>query len=438
MPYLHTGVMHMKIARRRAAPLIRAAHVVRRSVVTAADLLRGEDVEALGAGPTGGRSVLVVTTLRRFGSVGVNTHIAQVEDLLAQQGVSTRVLSLDSWLPVVGPLLLTPSLFIRRAKFTRGMLLDRYLTRQSLELSIRRHLKAQHPRVFYAQDPRSAYAALRARGTTGIPVILVIHYNESEAEELVNHRVISRHGRTDRAIRRFEAAVLPRLDGMVFVSDFMRQHLQNAIPAARAVPYAIIPNFLHDVSAPPATPTRDFISVGYLVERKNHAYLLRVLAAASLMGHRYTLTLVGDGPERGRLQRLARQLGLADQVDFLGQRHDVDHLLRQHRLYVHSSLMENCPFALLEAFRAGVPVVAAPVGGIPEVLDESAGRFWSLNDAVGGARLVTELLQDPAAREQMGRHARQLFESTYDAVVVADQFAQFLELTGAPRPGPSD
>ncbi len=415
-------------------PAHRFRRRLRRRLAKLKDLLAGDGRLVQERGSEHGDPMLIVTILREAGAVGVNTHIAQAADLLSQQGERVRIVSLDSWLPLIGPLLLAPCLAIRRTHFTPGIPLDRYLTSLSVELSIRRQLKLEKPTVIYAQDPRSAHAALRARGSLPIPVVMVVHYNESEAEELVNLHAIRRGGRADRAIRSFEAALIPRLDGLVLVSDFMRQHLYDVIPEAKAVSSAVIPNFLSDTRPSPAdVVTRDCISVGYLVKRKNHGYLLHVLAAAKRQGHRYSLTLVGDGPEREPLQRLAAELGIADQVHFLGERFDIDELLRQHRVYVHSALMENCPFALLEGFRAGLPVVAAPFGGIPEVVGgDGSGRFWDLADPIGGARILSDLLENESELARAARRARARFESTYDADVVGHQLAQFLESARTP------
>jgi glycosyltransferase involved in cell wall biosynthesis len=297
-------------------------------------------------------------------------------------------------------------------------------------MSLRRRLVRERPGLVYAQNPRSAEAALRARRATGIavPVVMVVHYNESEAEELVQRGVFARGSRSDRAMRRFEADLLPRLDGLVFVSEFMAKHVLTEIPAAAAVPRAIVPNFLFRNDLGVATaPRRDCISVGGLLERKNHEYLLRVIAAARRQGHRYTLTIVGDGDQRPRLERLAGTLGIHDQVDFLGERFDVDRLLLDHRVYVHSALMENCPFVLIEAFRAGLPVVTSSVGGIPEVVgDDGSGRFWDLSDPDEGARVLIRFLEDHEELARSATRAAARFENRFDADVVGATLTSFL------------
>ena len=180
----------------------------------------------------------------------------------------------------------------------------------------------------------------------------------------------------------------------------MQERVTAAVPGVAEVPSVVVPNFLEPDSGTPtrAVPMRDCITVGSLVARKNHRYLLEVLAAARRDGHMPTLTVVGNGPLREELEARAEALGVADQVVFTGARSDVGALLRCHRLYVHSATMENLPYALIEAFRAGLPVVAGRVGGIGELLgDEDAGRYLPLDDPAAGAQALTALLEDADA-----------------------------------------
>jgi glycosyltransferase involved in cell wall biosynthesis len=191
---------------------------------------------------------------------------------------------------------------------------------------------------------------------------------------------------------------------------------------------ATIPNFLATDGGPPKRGRRgDLVSVGALEPRKNHRHLLDVLAAARSAGHRYSLDVVGDGPERRALARRIRELGLEDQVRLLGYVPNAASVLTGYRAYVHPARHEPFGLAVLEAMRAGVPPVAAAVGGIPQIYRQGVeGLHWDLDDPEQGALVVATLLEDEPARARMGEAARRRYLEQFDASVVAPTLYEFL------------
>jgi glycosyltransferase involved in cell wall biosynthesis len=132
-----------------------------------------------------------------------------------------------------------------------------------------------------------------------------------------------------------------------------------------------------------------------------------VTAFAALDRPRAWLLLVGDGEERPSLEAQARFLGLTERVVFAGWRQDVHRVLRAMDLFALPSLNEGMGKALVEAMYAGLPVVAAAVGGIPELVEP--GRTGLLVRPRAPAELaaaLASLATDPAARERLGREAR--------------------------------
>ena len=116
----------------------------------------------------------------------------------------------------------------------------------------------------------------------------------------------------------------------------------------------------------------------------------------------YSLDVIGDGPLRHALTHRAEDLGIAGNVRFLGARDDVRAQLPGHRLYVHSARREAFGICLIEAMAAGLPVLATPVGGIPEVLDGGrAGALWPLDDPAEamGTEAERQMAFDQALRE---------------------------------------
>ena len=106
----------------------------------------------------------------------------------------------------------------------------------------------------------------------------------------------------------------------------------------------------------------------------------------------WILDLVGDGPHEEAVRADAARLGLADRIRFLGLRSDVEALLAQSQLFVLTTHWEGFPRSILEAMRAGLPVIATSVGGIPESVED--GRTGYLVSRRG----VDELLDQPEER----------------------------------------
>jgi glycosyltransferase involved in cell wall biosynthesis len=107
--------------------------------------------------------------------------------------------------------------------------------------------------------------------------------------------------------------------------------------------------------------------------------------------------LVGDGPERGRLEALARELGVTDRLRFLGARPNAEMpgLLSSAELAVFPSLMEATSVAALESMACQLPVAASDVGGLPEIVGPDVGALFRPGDPADLARVVAGLLQRP-------------------------------------------
>ncbi len=118
----------------------------------------------------------------------------------------------------------------------------------------------------------------------------------------------------------------------------------------------------------PTKPALCVVNIANFWPAKGHATLIRAFAMFRNAVPNASLWLVGKGPEAPALQALVRALDLTAHVVFLEQRHDIDRILANADLYVHSSEMESSPNAILEAMGAGIPVVAVACGGIPELL----------------------------------------------------------------------
>jgi N-acetyl-alpha-D-glucosaminyl L-malate synthase BshA len=126
------------------------------------------------------------------------------------------------------------------------------------------------------------------------------------------------------------------------------------------------------------------------------------------------LLMVGDGPECAAATRLARTLGVADDVQFLGEQEQVVQLLSAADVFILPSSQESFGLAALEAMACEVPVVASRVGGLPEVIEDGVtGYLHTLDDLDGMAASVVRLINDDALRRRVAEAARQSATSRF-------------------------
>ena len=150
-------------------------------------------------------------------------------------------------------------------------------------------------------------------------------------------------------------------------------------------------------------------SVGCLAARKDYGTLLAALAELRRRGRAFHAVLVGEGPDRGMLEALTRDLGLESRVRFLGERPDVERLLPAMDVFVLSSREEGIPNALLEAMAAGRPSVVTDVGGNREVLTDGDTGWIVPAQAPGALADALEVaLTQPGEARRRGDRARQV------------------------------
>jgi glycosyltransferase involved in cell wall biosynthesis len=152
-------------------------------------------------------------------------------------------------------------------------------------------------------------------------------------------------------------------------------------------------------------------AVGALKPVKGLDVLLRSLPGVLNRGLEAHLVLVGEGPERPRLEALARELGLAGRVTFLGHRVDALDWINAFDIFTMAPRAEAFGLVFIEAMACGKPVVASRVGGIPEVVAEGqTGLLVPPEDPEALARAVAELCANPQAAARLGQAGAQRAE----------------------------
>jgi glycosyltransferase involved in cell wall biosynthesis len=245
-------------------------------------------------------------------------------------------------------------------------------------------------------------AAIRAR----TPVIVASVHN-------VYERVKPHRAWINRALARWTDAILAGSEAVredILRWDGVPRRQVHVLPyGIEPEPYLTLPDPAESrrmLGLPPDAPVIG--TVGRLEIQKGHDLLLRSLADLRREGCNAVLLLVGEGRERTRLSEMAAELGLADRVRFLGTRRDLPVLFAAMDVFAFPSRWEGTPLALIAAMAAGLPVVATPVGGIPDVLKDGAtGRLVPVEDVPALTAALRATLRDAATSRTLGVAARE-------------------------------
>lgn len=145
-------------------------------------------------------------------------------------------------------------------------------------------------------------------------------------------------------------------------------------------------------------------------EQKDQALLLRAFARIHHHNEFVQLIFVGAGPYLQSCKDLAQTLGISSKVEFWGDRTDVPSLLTNAQIFVLLSRYEGLPISILEAMRAGLPVIASSVNGTPEEVDHNkTGFLVPRGDVAAVANALKILINDPKLRKAMGTAGRVKF-----------------------------
>jgi glycosyltransferase involved in cell wall biosynthesis len=275
-----------------------------------------------------------------------------------------------------------------------------------------------------------AFGHLRAALKTLRPELVSTHSSKAgvlgriAARSLRSPVIFTAHGwaftpgspRRTAALYRFvERSVAPLAARIITVSDFDRElAIRAGVAAADHV--TTIHNGVPDTGLEHrADPTRSpvrLIMVARFEQQKDHRTLLESLAGLTDLS--WHLDLVGEGPALPATEALAERLGLDQRVQFWGARRDIAHRLAGAQVFMLISNWEGFPRSILEAMRAGLPVVASNVGGVSEsVQHERTGIVVPRGDVEVLRAGLRRLLTNPDVRGRMGADGRRRYEELF-------------------------
>lgn len=271
-------------------------------------------------------------------------------------------------------------------------------------VSLVRLVRALRPTLVHAHSSKAGILARLAARAAGVPALFTAHgWAFTDGAPRLNARIAV-------PLERLAARLA---NGVISVSAYDDR---RAEAVGIRGPRAVVPNGLTDVPerARPGDTHPDEAPVVAMVSRfappKRQDLVVEALARIDAP---WRLLLVGDGPREADVRALAVACGVADRITFAGARSDVAACLASAHVGVLASDYEGLPLGLIEALRAGLPVVGSNVGGIPELVVSGETGMLAKNTPEAWAAALEPLLCDPERRRRMGTGARAHYERAF-------------------------
>jgi glycosyltransferase involved in cell wall biosynthesis len=226
---------------------------------------------------------------------------------------------------------------------------------------------------------------------------------------------------------RVERALMNDTDLFLFESAFARDTYQRTI----GVPKGLVRCVFNGVTASEFDPVvkaedaTDLIYVGEFRHIKGADLLIDAVAQLRAGGRPATLTLAGDGEESASLKAQVQQLGLGDAARFIGHV-KARYGFSKGSLLVVPSRGDSMPYVVIEAAAAGIPMIAANVGGIPEIFGPHGDALFAPNNTAAMADAIEAALKDPAAAKERAKSLRErIFQHFSQKAMVEGVFAGY-------------
>jgi N-acetyl-alpha-D-glucosaminyl L-malate synthase BshA len=223
-------------------------------------------------------------------------------------------------------------------------------------------------------------------------------------------------------------------DGVTTISEYLQRRTAEVFDVSK--PIRVIPNFVNCEMYKPDPRRRNAAhyvrtSDKLLMHVSNFRPVKRVGDCVRILARvrRETpahLLMVGDGPDRGPAERLARELGVEEHVTFLGKQDHVERIFPLAHALLLPSELESFGLAALEAMACGVPPVATRVGGLPELITNGVDGFLEpVGDIEAHAQRVIQILTDSDLHQRMAKAARQTAQTRYCASLIIPQYEAY-------------
>ena len=282
--------------------------------------------------------------------------------------------------------------------------------------AVRRRLRAIQPDIVHGQGTERDCAISAV--FSGFPNVLTIHGNMRLVVQATNSPPFSYFW----LMAQLEKITLPRTHGVVAITRYTQEAVAPCVGRTWLIPNAVDASFF-DVQRAPQTPPV-ILCVGNICLRKNQNAFIRALDSLAAR-QSFHLLFLGSSEESDPYgQEFVRLVAARPWCRYEGfaNREQLKAWLSRAALLALPSLEDNCPMVILEAMAAGVPVAAAQVGGIPDIVENGkTGRLFNPASAESMEKAIANALQDETATAQMALTARAVALERFLPRVIAHQ-----------------
>ena len=169
------------------------------------------------------------------------------------------------------------------------------------------------------------------------------------------------------------------------------------------------------------------VSVANLVPYKDYFTTLRALKRIRDKGFRFRYMAIGEGPMREKLETELIDLGLENEVNFVGRKNNVEDFLKAGDLFIHSSKGEGCSNAILEAMSASLPIIASDTGGTSEITGSRNGKLFPYQDVEQLTTAIEDLVSRKDELKEKGKISKSIIEERF---TVEQMISNYLSIIG--------
>jgi len=240
-------------------------------------------------------------------------------------------------------------------------------------------------------------------------------------------------GRNSLFDRFWQRRIIKKADIITAISDYLADFVRKFNKKA---PVYIIPNGvdLEKFSIPnnkfQNSNHKTIITVSRLVRKNGIDILIKAVKQLTTYNLQLTTLIIGEGKGRKKLEKLAKDLGVQNRIQFLGSisPDEIPKYLAEADIFVRPSRSEGLGSAFLEAMAAGVLVIGTSVGGIPDFLkDGETGLFCKVDDPKDLAEKINKLLEDENLSRKLAENGRKLVEEKYNWNGIAQEMRKIYE-----------